>query len=96
MNTAIAEVFAKNVTQMPIDADSGTRMGGNASRRRIEPRSTTEGSIAETLSTKNQYSRIPISRKIVKLSVWFDVLSRWAKTSQSTPKYASGFASDQR
>ena len=76
MNTAIADVFAKNVTQMPIDAESGTRIAGKARRRRIEPRSTTDGSIAETLSTKNQYRRIPISRKIVKLSVWFAVLSR--------------------
>ena len=71
---------------MATEADSGIMIGGNASRRRVAPPSTIDGSIAVTASTKNRKSRIPIRRKSVKSSVWFAVFRRWAKTSQSTPK----------
>ena len=47
---------------MPTEADRGTRIGGNARRRRIDPPSTIELSIMVVLSAKNVYSRIPISK----------------------------------
>ncbi len=64
MKTMITDTFTKKVMKMPTDAESGTRIGGNASRRRIEPPSTIEGNIALTISTKNVKRRIPIRRKI--------------------------------
>ena len=61
---------------MATEADSGIKIGGNASRRSVAPPVTMDGSIAVIESKKNRKSRIPIRRKSVKSSVWFAVFRR--------------------
>ena len=93
--TANAETFTRNVIPMATEADSGIRIGSKARRRRVMPPATIDGSMMVTESMKNRNRRIPIRSQSVKSSVWFAVRRRCANTSQSTPKYASGFTTDQ-
>ena len=88
-------MFTQKVIPIATEEESGTSTGGNAMRRRISPSLTIDGSMTDTESTKKRNNRMPINRKTLKSDVWFAVRRRWAKTSQSTPKYASGFTSDQ-
>ena len=60
--TMTAAMFTQKVMVVATEAESGTRIGGNAIRLRVTPPRTIEGSITDTESMKNRKSRIPINR----------------------------------